>query len=739
MADNSNIQGNLRISSGINTADTGTGILHTDTIQESTTNSGVSVSNSVLNISDTGIVGPSLVFNNNASQSYSIRLNSNTNTSDGGINTLNISNSSGKGLFIAPTTGNITFTSTTDSIDDSTGSVIFNGGILINKSMNVKQEINALDGIHSFINTSFEEHVMDIRNSNVGGFSSIHFKDNTDSVKLRLGYGNSSVAVPLTNNAFIQSVGSTPIFFRVNDTDSMKINSNATIELYDDTPATSYSTGSFTTPGGIGISNATDATSVSNGGALSVGGGLAVGKQVYIGSNTYINGILDMNDFRITDVASPVLPTDAVPRSYIDDLRLKKSVKVATTDPLVLLSDFEAGDTIDGITLSLGDRVLIKNQSNGIENGIYSVNASGAPTRVSDLPSGASAASIFTIVQQGTLNADTLWICANNSGTDTVNTDSLVFIQIQGGGDPEPVASMVETTFYLSALYSAFLENQTGSFVSLVYPRVDDGASCIYLYSKGIFSQSGVSLRLNSSPSLQSDGDLNFLWSAYKKPKLKTDYLEAQGDYAVLSNDILPNTIVSLTGTSWATANTSTKGAFCFSVYASGSGPAATFILVKNVETQSGGNIIRLVSSTVSGGQLQMRWNGSSYIQLRKNSATNDGNYEIIDNFQSTYSTSISITLSGTSTTFLPASFFNFYENKSILIRITSTIAGAPYGVFSVSKNDVNINGNTTSTRSPGVSSLELLSVSWPALSLIGISKNGINYDGIYLVEFSFY
>jgi hypothetical protein len=442
--DNSNIQGNLRISSGINSSDTGDGSLLTDTIQENTASSGVSLLSDVF-VDNTNSTGAKLTFVNNLDETAVLQMNSSTNSSGAGVSTFNLTsntvalrNNSSKGLTIQPTTGDITVDSTTDSIDDSTGSVILNGGLLVKKSMNVKDEIHGLDGIHEFVNTSFGDNVVDVQNTNIGGYSSLNFKDNSGSIKLRVGYGNSTVSSPLNSAAFVQSSNGSSLLLRANDTDTIKLNTDATIDMYNTTASTSASSGGLRIYGGLGIINTTDAVSSTNGGSLTAAGGVAIAKKLFVGSDTYINGILDMNNNQIINLSSPVSANDAVNKGYldntIDDLRIKKNVRVASTVALTLSTDFEAGDTIDGVVLVQGDRILIKNQSSGVENGIYIVNASGAPSRAPDMPAGSSAASIFTIVQQGTLNADTLWICANNTGSDTVNTDSLVFVQIQGGG-----------------------------------------------------------------------------------------------------------------------------------------------------------------------------------------------------------------------------------------------------------------------------------------------------------------
>ncbi len=116
----------------------------------------------------------------------------------------------------------------------------------------------------------------------------------------------------------------------------------------------------------------------------------------------------------------------------------KQSVRAATTAAGTLASSFENGDSVDGVSLVTGNRILIKNQAAGAENGIYTVNASGAPTRANDYTAGISAASTIVIAEEGTTNADMAFQCTNNVGSDVVGTDALVFAAFgiaNGGSD----------------------------------------------------------------------------------------------------------------------------------------------------------------------------------------------------------------------------------------------------------------------------------------------------------------
>lgn len=106
----------------------------------------------------------------------------------------------------------------------------------------------------------------------------------------------------------------------------------------------------------------------------------------------------------------------------------KQSVRCATTVAGTLASSFENGDTIDGIALATGDRILIKNQAAGAENGIYTVNASGAPTRATDFDSSTEATAAVVPVASGSTLADTLWECTTDN--PTIGSTVITFTQL---------------------------------------------------------------------------------------------------------------------------------------------------------------------------------------------------------------------------------------------------------------------------------------------------------------------
>jgi hypothetical protein len=142
--------------------------------------------------------------------------------------------------------------------------------------------------------------------------------------------------------------------------------------------------------------------------------------------------------------AKVATPTDAAhiaTKGYVDAARqgldVKQSVRVATTGAINLSSDLQAGDTIDGVTLVAGDRVLVKNQSTALENGIYVAVASGAASRSSDANGTADTGELkpgtFTFVEEGTTNSDKGFVVSTN-GTITIDTTAIAWTQFSGAG-----------------------------------------------------------------------------------------------------------------------------------------------------------------------------------------------------------------------------------------------------------------------------------------------------------------
>jgi hypothetical protein len=142
---------------------------------------------------------------------------------------------------------------------------------------------------------------------------------------------------------------------------------------------------------------------------------------------------VSLNSQKITSLADPVDAQDAATKAYVDAARsgldVKQSVRVATTENITL----SGTQTIDGIAVIVGNRVLVKNQDTASENGIWVVNSS-TWARATDADSDAEVtAGLFTFVEQGTVSGDAGWVLTTNNPI-TVGTTGLVFAQFSGTG-----------------------------------------------------------------------------------------------------------------------------------------------------------------------------------------------------------------------------------------------------------------------------------------------------------------
>jgi hypothetical protein len=135
----------------------------------------------------------------------------------------------------------------------------------------------------------------------------------------------------------------------------------------------------------------------------------------------------------VTGLGSPSNNSDAATKSYVDQavagLRTRIIAECATTGNVNLSNGLEAGDSIDGVTLVAGDRVLVKDQSTASENGLYLAVSSGAASRDPEHDTIAELSGGMVVVNQGSTNDNKIFLCTTDN-TGSVGSTSITYTVI---------------------------------------------------------------------------------------------------------------------------------------------------------------------------------------------------------------------------------------------------------------------------------------------------------------------
>jgi hypothetical protein len=132
----------------------------------------------------------------------------------------------------------------------------------------------------------------------------------------------------------------------------------------------------------------------------------------------------------VTGLGDPSVSSEAATKNYVDQavagLRNRIIAEAATTANINLTTDLENGDTLDGVTLVTGDRVLVKDQTDATANGLYIVVASGAASRDPQFDTIAELSGQMIVVNQGTANDNKIFLCTTDSNA-TISVSNITY------------------------------------------------------------------------------------------------------------------------------------------------------------------------------------------------------------------------------------------------------------------------------------------------------------------------
>jgi hypothetical protein len=201
-----------------------------------------------------------------------------------------------------------------------------------------------------------------------------------------------------------------------------------------------------------------------------------------------MTGSFDAGNQTIVNVATPSNGTDGANKNYVDNLIAglnalfdsKGSVKAATTGNITISNPGTA--VFDGITLSNGDRLLVRAQSAPAENGIYIFNGSGvALTRSTDMDAWGEVPGALVAVEEGTTYADQLFLCTSNAG-GTLGTTAINWNSINAA------AGLTESNFVDNEVPSGTINGSNTAFTLANTPI----AGSVKLYLNGVRQEAGA-------------------------------------------------------------------------------------------------------------------------------------------------------------------------------------------------------------------------------------------------------
>ena len=195
---------------------------------------------------------------------------------------------------------------------------------------------------------------------------------------------------------------------------------------------------------------------------------LGTGASQALAGNTRLDQLavpiasVNLNSQKLINVLDPTSSQDGATKNYVDTLvqglDSHPSVIAATTANITSLAG-GAPTPLDGVTMTVGARVLVKDQTTTNQNGIYTVStvgsgANGTWVRATDQDTWAEVPSAYVWVEQGTVNADTGWTCTADAG-GTLGTTAITWVLFSSAGSTIAGAGLTKTGNTIDAIGTA--------------------------------------------------------------------------------------------------------------------------------------------------------------------------------------------------------------------------------------------------------------------------------------------
>lgn len=389
-------------------------------------------------------------------------------------------------------------------------------------------------------------------------------------------------------------------------------------------------------------------------------------------------------------------------------------------------NSFANGAVIDTHTILTGERILIKNQANLVENGIYTINATGAPTRSVDLAYNSHATGIYTFVEQGSVNINAGFVCSNPSSNDIVGTAQLSFTQFSGAGQLIAGTNIGILGNTISVIdnpsFSNGLTVTGGTSVSLQIPTTislstgtnlsisntsTSSQTPLTIYQSSLSATGNVNMNIGVSNTTNNSGiiQFNYLSSGSTTNKLQfrlqgtaTPALTIDGSNNIVINGTTTSNLTS--GTNLSLVNTSITSQTLLTMYQGSL--TQGFLTTMNIGVSGSTNLSGIIqfnyvsSGTPANNTLQLSLQGQTGITI-------DGNNKLIVGTSSLGSISIPNT-TGTSLTISSTTQSTGTSSGSVILSGGLGVGGNIFGGGTInSTGTINSGADINATSGTGI------------------------------------